>query len=518
MNGAESLIKTAVATGIEVCFANFGTSEVTLVAALDSIPGMRAVPALFEGVCTGAADGYARMTDKPAMVLLHLGLGLANGLANLHNARRARTPVFTVVGEHATWHQAWDSAEATDIKGLAAPVSGWVRACSSAESVSQDTVDAIASALMGQVAVLIVPQDCQWTECSGQPAALTEARVDPVDDDAVKQAADFLRKGSTALLFLGGKALRRRGLLAAARIREATGCDVLAETFAARQERGGGIITVNRLPYFAEQATASLAKYEVVVLAGAPEPVATFAYKGGKSRMLADHQRAFAIAAGNQNIEEALEALADMVSGPGTSRSKTNSGEPLGRPAPGQGKLTPETAGRTLAALQPEGAIIVEEAITSAAPYYAFSSSLPAHTLITLTGGAIGQGMPNAVGAAIACPDRPVINLQGDGSAMYTVQALWTQAHEGLNVTTLICSNRSYDILKLEMARAGHVPLGPHAKVLTDLGAPPIDWVQLSRGMGVPGVAVETAEDLARALTTALHEAGPHLIEMRLNP
>jgi acetolactate synthase-1/2/3 large subunit len=517
MNGAESLIKTAAASGIQVCFANFGTTEVTLVAALDSMPGIRAVPALFEGVCTGAADGYARMSDKPAMVLLHLGLGLANALANLHNARRARTSLFAVVGEHATWHQLWDSPEATDIKGLATPVAGFVRACASAETVSQDTVDAISAAARGQVAVLIVPQDCQWTECSGLIAAMPHISSDPVDEANVRHAAALLGKSSKALLFLGGNALRRTGLLASARIREATGCDVLAETFVARLERGGGLLPVNRLPYFPEQAAPVLSRYDVVVLAGSREPVATFAYKGGKSKMLNDNQRVFTIAEGNQNIEEVLEALADLLSSPQKAGPKIDAGIPLDRASLCKGRLTPETVGRTLAALQPERAIIVEEAITSAGPYFEFSSSLPAHTVLTLTGGAIGQGMPNAVGAAIACPDRPVINLQGDGSAMYTVQALWTQAHQGLNITTLICANRSYDILKLEMARGGYVPLGFSAQVLTDLAKPSIDWVQVGSSMGVPGVSVETAEDLAKELTNALEEAGPHLIEMKLS-
>jgi len=518
MNGAESLIKTAIASDIDVCFANFGTTEVSLVAALDSILGIRAIPALFEGVCTGAADGYARMRDKPPMVLLHLGLGLSNGLANLHNARRAGMPVLVVVGEHATWHQACDSPEAADIRGLATPVSGWVRACTSVESVSQDTVDAISAALKGQVAVLIVPQDCQWTECSGGIAAAPQVASDPVDDATVRQAAEILRKGSTALLFLGGKALRRTGLLAAARIKDATGCDVMAETFAARQDRGGGIMPVSRLPYFPEDATARLSRYEAVVLAGATEPVATFAYKGGKSRMLTDNQRVFNLAEGNQNVENALEALADQVNAPRSTISTVGAGWSPDRPTPCQGRLTPETVGRTLAALQPEGAIIVDEAITSAGPYHKFSSSLPAHTVLALTGGAIGQGMPNSTGAAIACSDRPVINLEGDGSAMYTVQALWTQSHEGLNVTTLICSNRSYDILKLEMSRGGYMPLGPSARTLTDLAEPPINWVRLSGSMGVPGVSVENAEDLAKELSKALNEAGPHLIEMKLTP
>jgi acetolactate synthase-1/2/3 large subunit len=338
-----------------------------------------------------------------------------------------------------------------------------------------------------------------------------------MEEASIRQATELLRKSSTALLFLGGRALRRKGLRAVARIKEATGCDVLAETFAARIERGGGILPVPRLPYFPEEATKRLSKYEVVVLAGASVPVATFAYKGGKSTMLNDKSQVLAISEGKQNIEEILEALADSVSGARTTATKSGTDRSVNRPAPGNGRLTPDTLGRTLAALQPEGAIIVDEAITSGGPYHGFSSSLPWHTVIALTGGAIGQGMPSAVGAAIACPERAVINLQGDGSAMYTLQALWTQAHEGLNITTLMCANRSYDILKLEMTRGGYVPAGPAAQTLTDLAEPPLDWVRLSSGMGVPGVSVETAEDLARELAKALDEDGPHLIEMKMS-
>ena len=516
MNGAESLLKTAAAAGVEVCFANFGTTEVTLVAALGSVPGIRSVPALFEGVCTGAADGYGRMRDKPAMTLLHLGLGLANGLANLHNAKRARTPEVNVVGQHATWHLPWDSPEAIDIEGLAAPVSGWLRTSVSADSMSRDTAEAISAAMRGQVAVLIVLQDCQWNEVTDQPVVSPQFSYDPVDDAALREAADLLRKEPPALLILGGRALRRRGLLAAARIKAATGCDLLTETFIARMDRGVGIPSVDRVPYFPNQAIARLSPYRDVVLAGAREPVATFGYKGGQSRLLAANQCIFEAVGPNQDPEEVLDSLADLLNSPRTAGATKGPEQSPDRPDVPKGPLTAEAACRTLAALQPEGAIIVEEGITSAGPYYAVSALSPPHTVLALTGGAIGQGMPCAVGAALACPDRPVINFQGDGSAMYTLQALWTQAREKLNVTTLICSNRSYDILKLEMARAGYAPLGETASALTDLGTPPLDWVKLSLGMGVPAVSVASAEDLARELAEALREPGPHLIEMVL--
>lgn len=513
MNGAESLLATARAAGIDVCFANFGTSEISLVVALDKVPEIRPVAALFEGVCTGAADGYGRMLDKPAMVLLHLGLGLANGAANLHNAKRARTPVFTVLGEHATWHRDCDSPEAVDIRSLALPVSGWVRSSESAAAVSQDTTDAIQAALKGDVAVLLVPQDVQWSPCSAHIVNPPQFSWEPMDDARVREAADLLRQGPASLLVLGGRALRKRGLLAAERIEAATGCHILAETFLGRLDRGIGLPVIDRLPYFPEQATERLSPYQWVVLAGAREPVATFAYEGGQSSFVRGDQHLMTLAEPSQDVEEILECLADMVS---TSQSSSLQREARERPSLCTGPLNAATAGRTLAALQPEGAIVVEEAVTSAGPYYAFAGGSPAHTVLTLTGGAIGQGMPCSVGAAIACPDRPVINFQADGSAMYTVQSLWTQAREGLDVTTLVCANRTYGILRVELARGGFLPMGDATRALTDLAGPPLDWVRLSKGLGVPAVSVASAEELARELGRALREPGPHLIEMLL--
>ncbi len=518
MNGAESLIRTASACGIEVCFANFGTSEMNLVLALDSVPGIRPVAALFEGVCAGAADGYGRMLDRPAMSLLHMGVGLVNGLANLHNARRARTPMFTVVGELATWHQSFDSIEFTDIAGLATPVSGWVRACRSANSVATDTSEAIAASLKGQGSVLIVPQDCQWEDCDETAVSSPEFFFESPDDGRVREAARLLASGQPTLLLLGGRSLRDRGLLAASRISQASGCAILAETFIGRMERGPGIPTVQRLPYFPDQAQASLAQYRNVILVGSSDPVSIFGYKNVRSRALSEDQTTLELTLAGQDIELALESLAEMIGAkgkPAPSQAgvpKVMPGKVPSSPAP----LNLESAFGAIAALQPEGAIVVEEAVTSAGAYYALSTSAPRHTLLGVTGGAIGQGIPCATGAAIACPDRPVINVQADGSALYTLQGLWTQAREGLNVTTLICSNRSYEILKVELARGGYNNLGKAATELTSLRNPPIDWTRLSQGMGVPGVSVATAKELENEIKKALGEPGPHLIEMLL--
>ncbi|MBI4963187.1 MAG: acetolactate synthase large subunit [Desulfomonile tiedjei] len=516
MNGAEILVKTALEAGIEICFSNPGTTELPLVAAMDSMPGIRAVLGLFEGVCTGAADGYGRMSNKPAMTLLHLGPGLGNGLANLHNAKRAFTPVFNVIGEHASWHRAADAPLTMDIEALARTVSGWQCTCDSADSLSKNTADAIAAAMRGQISTLIVPNDFQWTECSDTTISVPQSSSEEIDKAAIDEPAKLLRAGGKALLIVGGKALRKAGLQAAARIRAATGCDLLSERVFARMERGPGIPSVSRLPYFPEHAVAVLSKYEAVVLAGTKEPVAFFGYKGMPSLLLTDSQRTFRMGGGNQDLTEALECLADSLNAPLYSALKTEPSAEAGKTDLPSGPLTADKASLVLARLQPEGAIIVDESITTAATYYPLAANAGPHSLLTITGGAIGQGMPCAVGAALACPDRPVINFQADGSAMYTLQALWTQARESLNITTLICSNRKYNILRLELSRSGYTPPGKNALSLSDLSDPPIDWVKISQGMGVPAVAVDTADRLAKELLKAIAEPGPHLIEMEL--
>ncbi len=515
MNGAELLVKTAVGAGIEVCFANPGTTELPIVTALDKVPGMKAFLGLFEGVCTGAADGYGRMLDKPAMVLLHLGPGFANGIANLHNARRAKSPVLNVVGEHATWHRDADPPLAMDIESLGRTVSGWWRTSESAPNIPSDIADAVTATRLGQVATLIVPHDYQLTECDEYQAKELGSPFEPLEPNSIEAAASRLLRFRKVLLMLGGRGLREPGLKAAARIQRRIGCDLLAPTLPGYMERGPGLPIVGRVPYFPEHAVDMISRYELVLFAGSPEPVTFFGYPGVRSRILADEQQRIELCTDKQNVVEALEYLADAL-GAISGLSVTENVTKPKRPEIPSGELTAEKACLTLAATQPENAIIVDESITAGLSYFLFPAALPAHTVMNVSGGSIGQGIPCATGAAIACPDRPVINLQADGSALYTVQALWTQAREGLNVTTLICSNRSYRILQMELSRSGIEPSGPNARALTELTKPPIDWVRIAQGFGVPGVAVRTTEDLERELGQALAEPGPHLIEMLL--
>jgi acetolactate synthase-1/2/3 large subunit len=510
MNGAEGLIRTAVASGVELCLANPGTTEMQLVAALDAVPGMRSVLGLFEGVCTGAADGYARMTGRPALTLLHLGPGFANGIANLHNARRAHSPVVNLIGDHATWHLAADAPLTSDITSLAGPVSGWVRKCATASYLPADGADAIAAAQdpPGQVATLIIPQDCAWERCLG-PAAPAKARARAtVPDLRIDAAAAALTSGAASALFLGGSALRAPALRAAARVAAATGCALIHETFAARIERGAGLPAVERLPYFPEQGAERLRPIAHLVLAGAREPVAFFGYPDHPSRLAAGDTRISLLAEPAEDVAGALEALAARVKAPARVAFPTPE-----RVAPPSGALTAGVLGQALAALQPENAIVVDEGATSGLAYFALAAGAPPHDTLTLTGGAIGQGLPAAVGAALACPDRKVIAFQADGSGMYTLQSLWTCARESLDVVIVVCANRSYRILQVELARAGIAEPGPQARALTDLSHPALDWVSLARGMGVPGTSADTAEDFIAAFRRALAEPGPRLIE-----
>jgi acetolactate synthase I/II/III large subunit len=512
MNGAECIIKAAKDSGIDVCFANPGTTELPLAVALDTVGGIRPVLGLFEGVCTGAADGYSRMLRKPALVLLHLGPGLANGLANLHNARRAHSRIVAVVGEHSTWHRASDPPLAMDIEPLAQTVSGWHRTCHFANLLGQDITEAIEAAERGRIATLIVPFDLQTKKCAGSGAVVPHKREKlSVSKDAVKSAASLLRSGKKSVLVLGNKDIRRVELMAAARIKQTCGCELITENFPAHIERGAGLPDVRRVPYLPEMAMDMLSKYEVFVFAGAREPVSFFGYEGIPPNFLKEGQVKFCLSKPNQDLIEALDMLAEELDAPKIIDPGILA--PLKRPEIPTGALTPDKICSIIAALQPEDAIVIEEAVTTGFMYYPITSSVPPFSLLTLTGGAIGQGMPCAIGAAIACPDRPVINFQADGAGMYTLQALWTEAREGLNITTLICSNRSYDILKLEYGRLGVTP-GKCATRLTDLTG--IDWVNLGKGMGVPSIRVATAEELARELGKALNEQGPNLIQMMM--
>jgi acetolactate synthase I/II/III large subunit len=507
VNGAQALINTLVDGGVDVCFANPGTSEMHFVAALDTVPRMRGVLTLFEGVATGAADGYARIAERPAAVLLHLGPGLGNGLANLHNARRATVPMVVVVGDHATYHKKYDAPLESDIDALAGTVSGWVRRSVDSAAVGPDTAEAIAASRSGsQISTLILPADASWSE-GGQPAAPKS----PAERGDARPAADVLavlRSGEPTMMLIGGDATRGPGLAAAARIAGATGARWLCETFPTRLQRGAGVPAVDRLAYFAEAVAAQLDGVKHLVLAGAKSPVSFFAYPNMPSDLVPAGCEVHVLAE-YDGAADALAALADELA-PGTTAPVAS----LSRPQLPSGALTSASAAEVIGALLPERAIVVDESNTSGLPLEKATAGAPAHDWLTLTGGAIGYAIPTAVGAAVAAADRPVLCLESDGSAMYTISGLWTQARENLNVTTVVYDNSAYDILRVELQRvgAGSAP-GPKALNLLDLSGPTMDFVKIAEGMGVPARRVSTAEQFADALRAAFAEPGPHLID-----
>ncbi len=515
MNGARALLSTLVDAGVDICFANPGTSEMHFVAALDDVPAMRGVLCLFEGVVTGAADGYGRVAGRPAATLLHLGPGLGNGLANLHNARRARTPIVNIVGDHATYHTRYDAPLESDIASIASAVSGWYRSTARADDVGGDAVDAVAAAYgpPGCVATLVLPADASWSESSTGPSTpRPPGRRAVVPPDTVDEVAKALRSGERSALLLGGQALRAEGLNAASRVAVTTDTALLAETFPANLERGAGIPAVERLAYLAEMAQAQLDGVRHLVLVDAKSPVSFFAYPGKASDLVPAGCTVHTLVRPGEDAAQALEALAEAVAAPADAGTPA----PAARPDAPIGELNSETLAAAVGATLPEGTVVVDEGNTSGLFVAGATAGAPRHDWLTLTGGAIGIGLPMATGAAVAAPDRPVLCLQADGSAMYTVQALWTHAREGLNVTTVILSNRSYAILNMELHRVGADAGGPQARRLLDLTDPELDFCDLARGMGVPARRVENAEDLVTALENGFREPGPNLIEVPL--
>lgn len=509
--GAQSLLSTFVQAGVEVCFTNPGTSEMHFVAALDEEPGMRAILGLFEGVVTGAADGYGRMAGKPACTLLHLGPGLANGLANLHNARRAGTPIINVVGDHATYHRQLDAPLTSDIRGFASPVSGWIHVSESAASVAGDAARAVQASMTppGQIATLILPADTAWNPGSGAAAPLPVSSPNAPAQDKVDAVIGALRSGEACTLLMNGAGVSEAALQLASPIAQHAGARLLGDTFIARIPRGAGRVDLQRLPYFAEQAEEALAGTRHLILVGTRAPVSFFAYPGIASELTPDGCTVHTLAAPDEDAAAALEAVVDAL-GAGSLPAQTTA---MQRPSLPDGALDPGSIARSLAALMPDNAILVNEAATSGFAIPPLTAASAPHDWLDLTGGAIGMGLPLAVGAAVACPDRRVIGLQADGSGMYTLQALWTMAREGLDVTTIIFANRKYAILQVEFMRVGAHNPGPKAMSMLDLDRPNLNWVELAHGMGVPARQVTDAGAFNDALAESLASPGPYVIE-----
>lgn len=514
MNGAHALIETLADCGVELCIANPGTSEMHLVQALDAVPRIRSVLALFEGVCTGAADGYGRMTGKPAATLLHLGPGLANGIANLHNARKARTPIINVVGNHPHYHIGFDAPLTSDIDTLARNFSSWIKSNGTAATLARDGADAYTATLRqtpdshGQIATLIMGADAAWGDSPGPVAPNALPARACVDDTAIGAIAALLQRGAKTALLLEHHALEPAALEAASRIASKTGCRLLTGTFPARIDGGPGRVAVERLPYFPEQILANLAGTEHLVLVNGQIPASFFAYQGIPSQLIPDGCQVHRLSRVEEDAIDALQRLAERV---GASGADVTRFEQRAIPRP-TGALSNKSIIQAFAATMPEDLIVCTDSGGGNAAYPFCQNSVP-HSWLSLTGGSIGQGGPAATGAALACPDRRVVALLGDGGAAYTIQCLWTHARESLDVTTVVFANNSYNILNVEYARLGVKEMGGIAASLFDISNPTINWVDLARSFGVPGAVAETAEQLCDLLEQSYRTPGPFLIQ-----
>ena len=512
MFAAESLVRTLINQDVDVCFTNPGTSEMHMVAALDRVDGMKSVLCLFEGVATGAADGYARMAGKPASTLLHLGPGVANGLANLHNARRAFAPVVNIVGDHAIHHRPLDAPLTSDVEAVCAPMSRWVGTVKTADSLSEMAVEAVRQSYGPErgVASLVLPADCAWSDA--EPSVIetqTMPGLNPISAGDIEDAAKALKAAKSPIIYIGSTACLEAGLKAAERVAEATEARLIMETFAPRVSRGEGRPTAKRLSYLGAEATEDMAGCDLMVIAGSKPPVAFFAYPGEEGDLTPDGADVIRLATPADDTTQALEDLADALDAPKIVKKPFQTQRPfLDEAAP----LNPGFVGISLSRHMPKGSVICDDATTSGMGVYPWLGNGPAHEWLCLTGGSLGSGMPQAVGAALACPDQQVFALCGDGAAAYTLQALWTQARENLNIINVVFANHSYLVLNFELARVGAGEPGPAAQQMLSLDNPKMDWVRIAEGFGVQARTAKTAGEFDQALVKAIKTGGPQLI------
>ncbi|MGR8947288.1 MAG: acetolactate synthase large subunit [Gammaproteobacteria bacterium] len=516
MNGAEALLKTLIDSGIEVCFANPGTSEMHLVSAIGRTESMRPILCLFEGVVTGAADGYARMSDKAAITLLHLGPGLANGMANLHNAKKAHVPLINIVGDHAPYHLKFDAPLTSDVIAHAEINSAWVKVATSADDLSVCGAEAVAAAYQGdgKIATLIAPANFAWEKANGSSEAITRRPASTATEGALQHAAKLLSNGKKTAFVLGGRAMRDEATTIVAAIAEQAGAALFCETFPTRMERGAGRVNVPRIPYLAEHAVGVLGEFEQFIIVCSQTPAAFFAYPDLPSLLVPESAEVHIAIERDQNVVEGLQRLAEFC-GVKTLQPTRQVRRSVELP---RGELTVAAIGDAMSELMPENSIISDEGITAGAEVFQRTAAAPSHDWLAITGGAIGQGLPLSLGASVACPDRKTIALQADGSGMYTLQALWSMARENTDVTVVLLNNDSYAILNFELMRLKTEVPNDKTLSMLDLGRPSLNWQEIATGMGVKASRAATAEEFCAQFSAAMATKGPCLIEALMSP
>lgn len=508
--GAQALVSTLANNGVTHCFANPGTSEMHLVQALDKEPRIKSVLCLFEGVATGAADGFARISGTPAMTLLHLGAGFGNGIANIHNAMKGHVPMINVIGDHATYHRKYDAPLTCDLETLVKPHSSHIGIVDSALIGGEIAASAFEAATNhpNSPVSIILPADSAWNEGGIDGPKISLKSPSLVENSKIDEAIELIKNANKPVILVGGKTLGDEKALELFSRFKAANIRIMVDTFPAKLRRGGGLFEPDRMQYFGEMALDDLKNTDLMVIAGTQIPVAFFAYPNKPSILVPENCQTFELAARYEDSFEALSRIADALDlhiAPPKRELKT-------MPAP-EGALNPFSCAQSLARHMPHNAIISDDAVTAGLPLYLATSNAKAHDWLFLTGGAIGQGLPVAIGAQMADLKRKTIALSGDGAGMYCIQSLWTMAREKLPIVTIIFANRSYRILNIEMARTEAGAMGETAKQMLSLESPALDYVKIAEGMGIMAKSVSDAKIFDEVLKEAIEANVPYLIE-----
>jgi acetolactate synthase-1/2/3 large subunit len=395
-------------------------------------------------------------------------------------------------------------------------VSHWVRTSRSSLEVAADGAQAVAATrdgALGRIATLALPADTAWGPGGEVVRMPSAAALRAPDADAVRAAAKLLASlGRRAVLLVGDAGAGERAAPLAAAIARKTGCRVLAEFYSPRTAGGRGRTRIERLPYAVDAAVDKLEGAECLVLAGSTEPIGFFAYPSKPNQLKPAGCALLTLADARDDVPAALAALADELGAGAPASAATAKAIELDALRHAN-TLDADLIGHALVALLPEQAIVVDEAVTSGRAFgNRFAAAAP-HDWLTVMGGAIGFGLPAALGAGLGAPGRPVLALEGDGSAMYTVQALWSIARESLPLVAVIFANRAYRILQGELEGVGATISGPKATHMLTLDQPALDWVSIAKGHGVPGARVQTPDEFVRELQRAFASRGPYLIE-----
>ena len=517
MNGAAAFFKSIVDNGIDTIFACPGTSEMQVVDEV-GYSNLRVVLCLFENSVTGMADGYARMLDKPALGMVHVTCGLTNALANMHNARIANSRMIIFGGGV---HVAHEVNEPVHSMLQRQPYVAQIAAQCVIEARSPDQLAAAATQALkasndgaGKIVYVYGPNNAVWGESSFQGKLTSSAEQrQRVSTATISSIADTLKAGKKTAFILDNLALREEGLEILGRIAEGAGGRLFREWLPSRIAMGAGRVRTETLPYGGAEGRELLSEFDQIVLVGAKIPVCPFSYENQPWVKIPENCNVHTLATADHDILAALEELATQLDLPEKASNRYNRkpGEPP------TGPLSGNSIVQSLSILMPADSIVLDEAMLENVMFpLLMDGAAPFDFMAACPGGAIGAGPPVACGAAIACPNRKVILLEGDFSLMQGNTALWSMAQHNLDICVINYNNEGSASLSTELARVRQGEAQPKSIELLRIRKPTIDYAAMAESMGVPASRAETAEEFHLQLTKAMSTKGPHFIDANI--